>query len=325
MKWYKEDGGVCSGSSTKSAVSLACSLGALALKLFGVRRIHEAGAASREAVVLYRRLLILRPDDMGLLSLAATEFHRSGGYLASLTNYQEACRMDAESVASWRLLWKRSPGTITIQSISALSHYGRNLSRLHRHVEAVAIRQEVVSMLLKLSGPTPLRFAPDLALALQNLAGSFSTVNKHMEASIAWGETVTIFTLLFNNDTETYGDALGWAMERHIHELVILRRVNEALEACQILIAARRVLRASGSYTRSAPLAAALSRYGEQLLDIAQPKAACTALQEAVELLRDLCRRSVETYGIKLFEGAGTLEQGSRELGQSSVCTRSRT
>ncbi len=145
--------------------------------LFG--RVELSLQPCEEAVTIYRELYLNNPERFS--ERFAHSLIRSGEILSCLNRHNEATQSLLEAVAMVRILRVEKDETYSHVLASTLYNLGKVFSVLHRHDEAMLAIEEAV----KFYRGAKDSFASQLAMGLNDLRFTYSSLGKHYKAKAA--------------------------------------------------------------------------------------------------------------------------------------------
>lgn len=191
--------------------AIAGALDNLGIALHQVGRETESLRATKEAVVLYRRLASSDP----------VRYERQlGRALANFSGRDEAPEGDRLSMAKEAVeigkRWATDPDHANpdVELAGALHNLGSLLSALGQHSEAVMSMREAVEIRRIQGKHSPARYQPFLGNILTDLSSVLSKAERYDEALSAAREAVVTFRILAAEDPVAHGPALIMALER---------------------------------------------------------------------------------------------------------------
>jgi tetratricopeptide (TPR) repeat protein len=255
---------------------------------------REALAATEQAVTAYRRAAQANPAAESHLAMALTNL---GAFLSDLGRWDQAVAADEESVAIRRRLATETPrgagkAEPTAENLSYLAWTLHNLSvdysTLGRTQAALDTEEEAVDIYRRLNAIDPSATAPDLAMALDGLAGKLREVGRYNEALPPSREAVTIRRQLTAADPAMYEPNLAASLVNLGDHLAELGQLTESLEVTTDGVARYRRLATANPAAYDRGLAQALTSYGVRLSQSGCKDEASAADDEAVAVYQRL-------------------------------------
>ncbi|MDQ6777052.1 MAG: tetratricopeptide repeat protein [Actinomycetota bacterium] len=297
-----------------SLPSLALSLSNQSACLHGLGRDEDALGAIEEVVEIYRELADTRPE--GFRPRLATALTKRSLMLAGLGRPDDALESMNEAIEVYRELAAERPDAARADLATALNSQSLMLSGLERREDALTAIEEAVEIYRELaSDARPDTFLPKLAMSLSNQSNRLSELARREDALKAIEEAVEIWRGLASARPGAFRQAsalveLATALSNQSGSLSGLGRREDALKAIEEAIEIRRELAAAQPDAAlqarlRADLATALNNQAGWLSDLRRRDEALTAIEEAVEIRRELAETEPDAFLADLATALG--------------------
>jgi tetratricopeptide (TPR) repeat protein len=178
------------GDPTHYLPMLADALAGLVRDLADLGRQEQALAAAEEAVVIYRRLAIQRPEISPTLAMSLNNL---GLRLSELGRREEALAATQDAVEVYRTLAEARPEAFLPNLALSLNNLSNRQGEMGRRKEALLSISEAVEIRRKLAEQRPEMALPDLAGSLTNRSICQSELGDHEGALKSSTEAVDLY------------------------------------------------------------------------------------------------------------------------------------
>ena len=261
---------------------------------------EEALTANEEAVVMYRRLVLLEPDGHGSRLALARSLNNLSTRRSELGRQQEALSAIEEAVGLYRQLIEDGPDSFRPDLAKALNNMSNRLSELGRQQEALSAIEEAVGLYRQLIEDGPDSFRPDLARALNNWSVCLADLERMKEALAAVEEAVALYRELADDRPDAFMPDLAASLNTQSNRLAKLGRQEDALTAVEDALAIYRRLAYARPDAFLPELARSLNNQSGRLASLERQKAALDAINEAVAIYEKLARERPDKFSSQL-------------------------
>lgn len=176
-----------------SQPELADTLSDLGVLLTDLERPESALAATSESADLYRELVLTDPSQ--LVSLCG-ELRRLAARQRALGQDNDATVTAQEAIARCREAIDRIRPDDSAERVEALRTLGATAAELGLAEESLAALEEAVALLLPLTESDPVKWEPDLAMTLADLASPLTKLERLTDAPASTLEALAIYERL---------------------------------------------------------------------------------------------------------------------------------
>jgi hypothetical protein len=293
---------------------LASWLNNLSGRLADLGRREEARSAVKEAVNLYRRLAVAKPDVY--LPYLAMSLSNLSIHVAKLEGREEALIAIQEAVDIRRRLAEDRPDSFLPDLATSLNNFSNSLADIGRLEESLRAVQEATDLHQRLAQVRPDRFLPDLATSLNNLSLRLADLGRREEALSAIEAAADLHRHLAEAKPDAFLPDLANSLNTRSLRLADLGRREEALSAIQEATDARRRLVQWRPDAFLPNLASSLNNLCLHLAHLGRREEALSAIQEATDLYRRLVREEPDPFLPYLANAHHNLANRLAEVGR---------